>query len=112
MQHAATPQPAALLAGAFLRDAWLHALLLGFVFSMVFAHAFVILPSVAGVRLAWRPFAYGSLLLLHAGVAVRVAGDLAGAADARRLGGLLNAAGLAALVLTVVACAAIARRAR
>lgn len=37
-------------------DAVLHALLIGFVFSMVFGHALIILPAVARLRIAYTPF--------------------------------------------------------
>ncbi|MFB9895270.1 hypothetical protein [Planobispora takensis] len=44
-----------LAAGPYLYDAALHALFLGFVMSMVFGHAPVILPAVLRVRLPYRP---------------------------------------------------------
>ena len=60
--------------GVPLRDAALHGLALGFVLSMMFAHAPVILPAVAGVKLRFGPVFYGPLLLLHASLLVRVLG--------------------------------------
>ncbi|WP_397547028.1 hypothetical protein ABUL39_00550 [Rhodothermus marinus] len=72
-------------------DAALHAVLVGFVFSMVFGHAPIIFPSVLGVPVAWRPFFYGHLVLLHAALLVRLVGDVAGLLLWRRWGGLLNA---------------------
>nr|BFE78123.1 hypothetical protein GCM10020093_007240 [Planobispora longispora] len=76
-------------AGSYLYDAALHALFLGFVMSMVFGHAPVILPAVLRVRLPYRPVLYLPLTVLHAAVAVRVAGDLAGAGGMRTAGGVL-----------------------
>lgn len=96
--------------GFALRDAALHALLLGFVFSMVYAHAFAILPSVAAVRLAWRPAAYLPLALLHVSVGMRIVGDLGGPLALRQWGALLSAISLAAFVATVIGCAIVARR--
>ncbi|HEX7054485.1 MAG TPA: hypothetical protein VF211_11195 [Burkholderiales bacterium] len=66
------------VAGALLllhgpRDAALHALFVGFVFSMIFGHAPVILPAVLGVRVPYGPALYAPLALLHASLAVRVA---------------------------------------
>ena len=74
------------------RDAMLHALFLGFVMSMIFAHAPVIVPGVLGVAMSWRPISYTHLVLLHAGLLVRVVADLVGAAAVVRWGGLLNVA--------------------
>lgn len=54
-------------------DAALHAVFLGFVFSMIFGHAPVILPAVLGVRFPYSAALYFPLVLLHASVAVRVA---------------------------------------
>src|SRR5690606_39847014 len=47
-----------LSSGRYLYDAALHALFLGFVISMVFGHAPVILPAVLRVRLPYRPILY------------------------------------------------------
>jgi hypothetical protein len=53
-------------------DAALHAFFVGFVFSMVFGHAPVILPAVLRVRFPYHPILYLPLALLHASLAVRV----------------------------------------
>lgn len=76
-------------------DAILHALFVGFVFSMIFGHAPVIFPSVLGLAVAFRPRFYAHLALLHAGLVLRMAGDLALLEPARRWGGMLNAVALA-----------------
>lgn len=76
--------------GGYLYDAALHALFLGFVMSMVFGHAPVILPALLRVRLPYRPVLYAPLALLHVAVAARVIGDLTGAALLRTLGGVLS----------------------
>jgi hypothetical protein len=72
-------------------DAMLHSIFLGFVFSMIFGHALVILPAVLGVALPFRGAFYAHWALLHLSLVVRVAGDLAGSATAARWGGLGNA---------------------
>ncbi len=72
-------------------DAALHAVLVGFVFSMVFGHAPIIFPAVLSVPVVWRPFFYGPLVLLHSALLVRVVGDVAGMLVWRRWGGLMNA---------------------
>jgi len=87
-----------------LRDAALHALGLGFVFSMVMGHAPVILPAIAGVKLQYGRWFYAPLALLHLSLLVRLVPGHAGPA-LRALGGLLNTAALALFVLTLMAAA-------
>ncbi len=71
--------------------AMLHALFLGFVISMVLAHAPVILPAVLGVRLPYHPVLYAPLVLLHGSLVLRlVGGDAAGNLIAWQTGGVLN----------------------
>ncbi|HJV62638.1 MAG TPA: hypothetical protein VJ743_16950, partial [Albitalea sp.] len=83
-------------AGTGAYDAALHAIVLGFVFSMVFGHAPVIFPAVLRVQVPYRRFFYGPLALLQLSLLVRLAGDALGQADCVRAGGALNAAALAA----------------
>lgn len=83
-------------------DAALHALGLGFVFSMVFGHAPIIVPAVLRVNVPYHPTFYGPLALLHASLAVRVAGDAFGQFAWMRVGGLLNALALAAFIVSTV----------
>lgn len=90
-------------------DAALHALLLGFVFAMVFGHAPIIFPAVLNVSVPWRPIFYLPLALLHASLAVRIAGDYAGDFALRRTGGFGNAAALALFVLVMVGSIVTAR---
>jgi hypothetical protein len=59
-----------------LYDALLHSVFLGFVMSMVFAHAPVILPAVVKVGLQYRPRFYVPVVVLHVSMAVRLFGDL------------------------------------
>lgn len=58
--------------GLPLMDAALHALALGFVFSMMLGHAPVILPALARVKLQYHPAFYIPLALLHGSLAVRL----------------------------------------
>ena len=71
-------------------DAMLHAILLGFVFSMIFAHAPIILPTITGLPLPFRNAFYLHAGLLHASLLLRVAGDLGAWHALQRWGGLLN----------------------
>ncbi len=72
-------------------DAILHSVFLGFVFAMIFAHAPIVFPAVLGVTMAYSARFYAPLVLLHASLLLRVAGDLTGWWQARLWGGLLNA---------------------
>jgi hypothetical protein len=82
------------------RDLALHALGLGFVFSMIMAHAPLVVPAVLRLRVAFTPFAYVALALLHASLAVRL---IAGAEDAslRAAGAVLNAAAIVVFAATL-----------
>ena len=72
-------------------DAELHAIFLGFVMSMIFAHAPVIVPSVLGRPLPFRSYLYVPLVLLHVSLILRLAGgDWAGSTGAWQWGGSLN----------------------
>ncbi len=88
-----------------LYDAVLHAVLVGFVFSMIFGHALVILPAVLGVRLPFKGRFYLHLGLLHLGLLARVGGDLSGLDGLRRAGAWLNAAAIALFLLSSLAAA-------
>lgn len=93
-------------APALARDAMLHALFLGFVISMVYGHAPVILPSVLRVPLPYRPWFYGHLALLHAGLVVRVViGDLLGIPGAWQVGGVLTVLSMLVFVVASVTAA-------
>jgi nitrite reductase (NO-forming) len=71
-------------------DAMLHAIFLGFVFSMIFAHAPIILPTVTGLALPFHNAFYLHAGLLHVSVLLRVAGDLGWWPSLQRWGGMLN----------------------
>lgn len=86
----------ALMALAIGYDAALHAVFVGFVFSMVFGHAPVILPAVLRVRFPYHPVLYLPLVLLHASLAVRVVWSTV-------LGAWGNAAAIALFIVTALA---------
>ncbi len=96
------------LAGGFQpghpwRDATLHAVGLGFVFSMIFGHAPIIFPAVMRVKIPWHPAFYLPLLILHGSLALRVGGVLGDAFALRREGGLINAVALLLFIGTLLA---------
>lgn len=84
-----------------LYDAELHGVFVGYVLSMVFAHAPIILPAVARVNVTFSPLLHLPLAILHLGLASRVVGDLAGQTLLRRAGGIANAVALVVFVLVV-----------
>lgn len=94
---------AAMAQGAPARDAAFHALGLGFVMSMVMAHAPVILPALARVKVEFGGAFYLPLALLHGSLALRLAQPWAG--EAWRLGALLNAGALLLFALTMAGAA-------
>lgn len=85
-------------------DALLHTIFLGFVFSMIFGHAPVIIPAVLGIKVPYTPLFYTHLVLLHISLVLRVIGDWLLWLPLRRWGGLLNeVAILGFLLITAVA---------
>jgi hypothetical protein len=94
----------AVMAGAGLEpgrpsyDAALHALLLGFVFSMVFGHAPIVFPAVLRVVLPYHPVFFVPLVLLHASLALRLLGDVGGSFALKQWGALGSALALAAFI--------------
>ena len=91
-------------------DAMLHAVMLGFVFSMIFGHAPIIFPAVLGIGVAYHPAFYAHVALLHVSLLLRVTGDLAPWPAARAWGGLLNGIAIVAF-LANTAYSALAPRA-
>jgi hypothetical protein len=76
---------------AFGYDAALHSFFIGFVFSMIFSHAPIILPAVLKLPIKlFRPSLYGWFFLLQASLLVRIVGDMISNVPVRRVGGLLN----------------------
>jgi hypothetical protein len=84
-------------------DAMLHALFLGFVISMVFAHAPVIVPAVFRTAVPYRQHFYAHVGLLHVSLLLRlVGGDLAGNRIAWQTGGVLNETALLCFIAVTV----------
>jgi hypothetical protein len=71
-------------------DAMLHTIFLGFVFSMIFAHGPIILPVITGMKLPFQNLFYLHAVILHAGLILRLAGDLSDSSWAQKSGGALN----------------------
>lgn len=95
------------LAGAFApghpwRDAALHAIGLGFVFSMVLGHAPIIFPAVTRIRIPYHPALYLPLTLLHLTLVLRTLGGLGDSFPLRQGGALLNTLTLIVFIATLI----------
>jgi hypothetical protein len=95
-------------AGAFSvgqpwRDAALHAVFLGFVFSMVIGHAPIIFPAVMRVKIPYHWALYLPLLALHLSLLARAASVLCGVWPLRQAAGIANALALLLFILTLLA---------
>lgn len=71
-------------------DAVFHSIFIGFTISMIFGHAPIILPAFLNRTLPFHPSFYVSLVLLHASLIARIAGDLGGWYRLRQWGGMFN----------------------
>lgn len=87
-----------LVPGSASYDALMHALGMGFVFSMVFGHAPIIFPAVLRVAVPYHASFYAPLALLHGALALRLAGDALANVALLRWGALLGAVALAAFI--------------
>src|SRR5690606_24909555 len=93
-----------------LYDATTHAVFLGFVITMIMAHAPIILPAVLRVRIPFHPVLYLPVVLLQASLLVRVVvGDAWGGVPGLQLSGIGAAA---AMVLFGVAAVTLSLRDR
>lgn len=81
-------------------DQFLHAIFLGFVFSMIFAHAPLIFPAILKVPSSSTGNFYPHLILLHLSLLLRILGDVIHLPQFRTWGSILNA--LAILLFFVI----------
>jgi len=86
-------------------DAMLHAIFLGFVFSMIFGHAPIILPALLPVDITYRSAFYAPLILLQGALVVRVIADLTLNLTLRQWAGLFNVLAILLFLATMVVSA-------
>ncbi|MFF4563045.1 hypothetical protein [Streptomyces sp. NPDC001435] len=92
-------------------DAVVHCVFLGFVMSMIMAHAPVILPAVLRRPLPYHPALAVAAWLLHLSLALRVlVGDLRDVRGAWQLGGVLNIVAVLLFVVSAATASVIATR--
>ncbi|CAB1370802.1 hypothetical protein [Denitratisoma oestradiolicum] len=85
-----------------LRDASLHTVFLGFVFSMIFGHAPIIFPAVLKVKIPYHPVFYLPLAALHLSLTLRLAGDLGAGLNLAQAGGIANGLALLLFIVTMI----------
>jgi len=72
-------------------EAGLHAFFLGFVFSMIFAHAPIILPGIIGQNVkVFNQILYIWFYLLQISLILRITGDLFGSYEWRQISSIFN----------------------
>jgi hypothetical protein len=100
-----------LLAGhrstTLMMDAMLHTIFLGFVFSMIFGHAPIIVPALLPVDIIYRSRFYTPLILLQGSLVVRISADLTLNLALRQWAGLFN---VIAILLFLGIMLSVARR--
>lgn len=90
-------------------DAVVHAVMIGFVLGMVFAHAPIILPSVAKLAVPFHPLLYVPVAALHLTLVARIAGDLLESHPLRSAGAIGNAISLVLFAVAVAVSRSLAR---
>jgi len=87
-------------------DAVIHAVFLGYTFSMIMAHASTILPAVLRIELPYRPAFWAPISVLQLALVVRLwLGDSLGLSWAWQLGGLLGVVALLLFAATALTSA-------
>ena len=93
-----------------LYDATTHAIFLGFVITLIMAHAPLILPAVLRVRIPYHPALYVAVTVLQLSLLVRVViGDAWDNVLAVQLGGVGSVVAIVMFGVTVVTVSVIAR---
>ena len=97
--------------GALFRyDLMLHAVLIGFVLSMVFGHALIILPAVTRLKISYSSVLYVPLAILHVSLAMRMIGDLGEWNLPRQWSGIATSLAIAAFAAALMWGALASRR--
>lgn len=88
---------------SFGYDAALHSFFIGFVFSMIFSHAPIILPAVLKLPVkVFRPVLYGWFLLLQLSLLLRIYAAITESATTRKTAGMLNGVSILLFFISVI----------
>lgn len=88
--------------GIFQRDAGIHAVALGFIFTMVIGHAPIIFPAVMRVPIPFSNIFYIPLCLIEFGVALRLCAAFLSSAALREAGAVVNAVAILTFILCLL----------
>ena len=88
--------------GVFQRDAGIHSIALGFIFTMVIGHAPIIFPAVMRVPIPFSVNFYMPLLLIELGVSLRLCAAFISSTTLRETGAVVNAVAILAFVLCLL----------
>ncbi len=83
-------------------DALIHAVVVGFILSMVFGHAPMIFPALTGRHIAYTALMYVPLAMLHLSLVIRLISDFSGSFEGRMLASMINAAAVILFLMTMV----------
>lgn len=87
---------------AYQKDAGIHAVALGFIFSMVIGHSPIIFPAIMRVSIPFSTLLYIPLGLLQLGVALRIMAVATQEGIFRVAGGVLNEAAILLFIATLI----------
>ncbi len=88
-----------MMTAGFRYDAVMHAFFLGFVFTMIFAHAPIVFPAIFNVKMQYTGLFYTHVILLHLSLLYRILADWQLMPGGRIIGSWLN--GVAILLFFV-----------
>ncbi len=88
--------------GVFQRDAGIHSIALGFIFTMVIGHAPIIFPAVMRVPIPFSIIFYIPLLLIELGVSLRLCAAFLSSTTLREAGAGVNAVAILTFILCLL----------
>jgi hypothetical protein len=93
-------------------DAVIHSFFLGFVFSMIFAHAPIILPGVLKLQInIFNRSLYFWFVLLQVSLIIRILGSVVTSTDFKMIGGITNGIAILGFILNIAILAIIRKKA-
>lgn len=96
--------------GGYWTDMGLHALALGFIMTMVIAHADVIIPSVVRRPMPFHPVLWAPWILVQGGLLLRLSGTVRGAQALWKFGDTVSVIGVLSMLLSDMGLVVFGRR--